>query len=224
MNAGYLLATAAAASIYTCGSGAERQSAEGAAETSRGTEESGSSANAAVAAAAVPEGCDLIPRAEVERIAGRPLEGAPKRDGNGCWYYVAMDTLSAEWKQLRERAERARAAGMREEAIELYHPTRAGIHVEVYLEAAGDRSDSALAGWDETRMSRTGAVFGGRSGHVKVSVRLQQLRVPADTVVAIAARVRDRIPDGPVAHPAADRSGQPPPGRDPCSALTREEA
>jgi hypothetical protein len=36
--------------------------------------------------------------------------------------------------------------------------------------------------------------------------------------------VRDRIPDGPIAHPAADRSGQPPPGQDPCGVLTREEA
>jgi hypothetical protein len=58
---------------------------------------------------------------------------------------------------------------------------------------------------------------------VRVAVRLQQLRIPGDTVVAIASRVRDRIPDGPIAHPAADRS-QPPSGRDPCGVLTREEA
>jgi hypothetical protein len=224
MNTRYLLATAAAAAIYACGAGAERQSAEGTAGTSSGEQESASPASAAVAATPVPGSCDLIPPAEVERIAGRPLQGEPKRDGKGCWYYVAMDTLSAEWKQLRERSERARAAGMDDQAIELYHPTRAGLYVEVDVEAVGERSDTAREGWDETRISRTAAVFSGRAGHVKVFLRLQQLRAPADTVVAIASRVRDRIPDGPIAHPAADRSGQPSPGRDPCSVLTPEEA
>ncbi len=224
MNARYLLAPAVAASIYGCGSGAERPSSEGAAATSRPTRESESSAIATVATAAVPEACDLIPRLEIERIAGRPLEGEPKHDGKGCWYYVAMDTLSTEWKQLRERAERARAAGMDDRAIELYHPSRAGVYVEVDVEAVGERSDTAREGWDETSISRTGAVFNGRAGHVMVSLRLQQLRVPADTVIAMASRVRDRISDGPIAHPAADRSGQPSPGRDPCGLLTREEA
>ena len=222
MNARFVLAVAAA-SLYACGSGAERQPADGAATTSSGPREPGSSASPTVATAAVPEGCDLIPRAEIERIAG-PLEREPKREGKGCWYYVAMDTLSAEWKQLRERAERARAGGMDDRAIELYHPTRAGLYVEVDLDAAGDRSDTAPAGWDETSASRSGAVFHGRAGHVKVALRLQQLRVPTDTVLAIASRVRDRIPDGPIAHPAADRSGQPPTGQDPCGVLTREEA
>jgi hypothetical protein len=221
MNARYLLATAAAASIYACG--AERRSEDRAAGTSSSTQEPGGSATAAAVTATVPEGCDLIPRAEIERIAGR-LEGKPKREGNGCWYYVAMDTTSTEWKQLRERAERARAGGMDERAIELYHPTRAGLYVEVDVQAAGERSDTAYAGWDETRLSPTGAVFSGRAGHVRVALRLQQLRIPPDTVVAVASRVRDRIPDGPIAHPAADRSGRPPAGQDPCSVLTREEA
>ncbi len=223
MNARYLLAAAAAA-IYACDSGTERPSAEIAAGTSSGKQKSASLPSAAFAAAAVPESCDLIPRAEVERIAGRPLQGEPKRDGKGCWYYLTMDTLSAEWKQLRERAERARGAGMDDRAIELYHPTRAGLYLEVDVEAAGERSDTAREGWDETRISRTAAVFSGRAGHVKVFLRLQQLRVPADTVVAIANRVRDRIPEGPIAHPAADRSAQPEPGRDPCSVLTPGEA
>ena len=224
MNARYLLAAAVAASIYACGSGADRQSAEGAERASSGSQEAGPAASPAVETGAVPEACDVIPRTEIERIAGRPLAGEPMREGKGCWFYVAMDTLSAEWQQLRERAERARAGGMDEKAIELYHPTRAGVYVEVDVEAVGERSDTAREGWDETRVSRTGAVFSGRAGHVRVSLRLQQLRLPADTVVAIASRVRDRIPDGPIAHPMADRSGQLPPGRDPCSVLAREEA
>jgi hypothetical protein len=234
MNARYLLATAAA-SIYACGSGAERPSTDGAAGNSNGAQGSGPSASAAVASAAiataaVPEGCDLIPRAEIERIAG-PLDGEPRREGRGCWYYVAMDTLSAEWKQLRERAEQARAGGMDDRAIELYHPTRAGIYVEVNVGGEGqarasssEQRDTMPPGWDEASASRSGAVFNGRAGHVRVALRLQQLRVPADTVVAIAGRVRERIPEGPIAHPAADRSQQPPSGHDPCTLLTREEA
>lgn len=224
MNARYLLAIGAAASLYACNSGAERPSTAGTAETASAPQETGSSASAAVATGAVPEACELIPRAEIERIAG-PLEGEPKREGNGCWYYVAMDTTSAEWKQLRDRAERARAAGMDDRAIELYHPTRAGLYVELDVQAAGgEQSETPPVGWDEARLSRTGAAFHGRAGHVRVALRLQQLPLPADTVLAIASRVRDRIPEGPVAHPAGDRSGQPAPGHDPCSVLTREEA
>ena len=197
MKARYLLATAAA--VYACGSGAEQQSAEGAAGTSSGGQASAASASAAVGATAVPESCDLIPRAEVERIAGRPLQGEPRRDGKGCWYYVAMDTMSAEWKQLRERAERARAGGMDDRAIELYHPTRAGLYVEVDLEAAGERSDTAREGWDETRIAH-------RSG-------LQRPRRPREGLPQASAaprsrrhRRRHREP-GPRPHPRrADRA------------------
>ena len=109
-----------------------------------------------------------------------------------------MDTLSAEWKQLRERAERARAAGMDDRAIEL-PPSRAGLYVEVDVEAVGERSDAAREGWDETRVSRTAAVFSGRAGHVKVFLRLSGSR-PADTVVAIrepGPRPHPRRPDRP---------------------------
>ena len=176
---------------------------------------------------AAPASCDLIPRAEIERIAG-PLDGEPKAEGRGCWYYVVADTTTAEWKQIREGAERARAAGMDERAIALYHPLRAGIYAEVDARGEGTASTEKPAnlplGWDEAGASRSGAVFNGRTGHVRVSLKVQQLRLPPDTVVAIASRVRDRVPEGPMAHPAADRSGRTPPGRDPCSVLTRDEA
>lgn len=217
------LAAMAAATICACGSDNQREPAAEAAGTSSQPPADTSVAATPVGGAALPESCDLIPRAEIERIAG-PLQEAPKRDGNGCWYYVALDTLSAEWKDLRERAERARAGGMDERAIELYHPTRGGLYVEANADVAGERSDSAPPGWDEARLSGSGAIFSGRSGHVRVFLRLQKLTIPGDTILAIAGRVRDRIPDGPIAHPAADRSGRQPPGRDPCGLLTREEA
>jgi hypothetical protein len=216
MNTRCFLAAWAWASI-ACATGTERPSAGGARQAT-------ASASDAVPAASIPGPCDLIPRAEVERIAG-PLEGEPKPEDRGCWYYLAVDTTSAEWRQLRERAERARAAGMDARAVELYHPTRSGLYVEVNVGTEGQsQAGERPAGWDEASASRSGAVFHGRAGHVRVAVRLQQLRLPPDTVVAIAGRVRDRIPDGPIAHPAADPSQQPPAGRHPCSLLTREEA
>jgi hypothetical protein len=216
MKARWLI-TAAAVWLTACGSDAERPSAEESRPLA-------APAPSQAAAASIPAACDLVPRAEIERIAGR-LDGEPEQEDRGCWYYIAVDTTTAEWRQLRERAERARAAGMDPRAIELYHPTRAGLYVEANvgmegLPQAGDRP----AGWDEVRASGSGASFSGRAGHVRVAVRAQQLRLPPDTLAAIASRVRDRIPDGPIAHPAADSRQQQPAGNDPCSLLTREEA
>jgi hypothetical protein len=141
---------------------------------------------------------------------------------------VVTDTTTDEWKQQRAGAERARAAGMDPRAVAMYHPTRAGIYAEVDARSEGqastDKPQNLDAGWDEARISPSGALFNGRAGFVRISVKVQQLRIPSDTVVAIAARVRDRIPNGPMPHPAADRSGRTPPGQDPCSVLPREVA
>jgi hypothetical protein len=90
--------------------------------------------------------------------------------------------------------------------------------------ASEERTEGTPPGWDEARLSPSGAMFHGRTGHVRVSVKVQQLELSPDTVVAIASRVRDRVPAGPMPHPAADRSGRTPPGQDPCSVLTRGEA
>lgn len=180
-----------------------------------------------IRAGAAPSGCDLIPRAEIERLAGA-LDGEPQPEDRGCWYYVVVDTTTAEWTQRREGAERARASGMDERAIAMYHPTRAGIYAEVDVRGEGmaseERPEGTPPGWDEIGASRSGAVFNGRTGHVRASVKVQQLDLPRDTVIAIANRVRDRIPSGPMMHPAADRSGRTPPGQDPCSVLARAEA
>ena len=181
----------------------------------------------AIREGAIPASCDLIPRAEIERLAGQ-LDGEPVPEDRGCWYYVVMDTSTVEWKQLQERAARARASGMDERAVAMYHPTRAGIYAEVDVRGEGmaseERSEGTPPGWDEIGASRSGAVFNGRTGHVRVSVKVRQLELPRDTVLAIANRLRDRIPDEPIMHPAADRSGRTPPGPDPCSVLPRDEA
>ena len=207
-------------------SGAGRR-ADAVRDTAMVAQQAGGVPRVAAGEGAAPSACELIPRAEIERLAG-PLDGEPVPEDRGCWYYVVVDTTTAEWKQLRERAERARASGMDERAIEMYHPTRAGIYAEVDVRGEGMASEERPAntppGWDEVGASRSGAVFNGRTGHVRVSVKVRQLRLAPDTVIAIANRIRDRVPEGPMMHPAADRSGRTPPGEDPCSVLTRNEA
>jgi hypothetical protein len=221
------LAAVAGALTAACGfdSGAERQRDR--ADVAPAAQRAAAALDGEVAERGVPAGCDLIPRAEIERLAG-PLDGEPTPEDRGCWYYVAVDTTTAEWKQLREGVDRARASGMDERAIAMYHPTRAGIYAEVDVRGEGmaseERPEGTPPGWDEIGASRSGAVFNGRTGHVRVSVKVQQLELPRDTVIAIAGRVRDRIPEGPIMHPAGDRSGRTPSGPDPCSVLTRGEA
>jgi hypothetical protein len=171
--------------------------------------------------------CELISPTEIAKRVG-PLDGAPVREGNGCWYYVATDTTTAEWRQAQAGAERARAGGMDTRAIAMYHPTRAGVYAEVDTRGDGqattEKPTNLDAGWDEVRISPTGTLFNGRAGFVRVSVKSQLLALPVDTMIAIAAALRDGIPQGPIPHPAADRSGRTPPARDPCSVLTRDEA
>ena len=244
MNPRMIAAAGAVVALCACGTGAERSPAAAASTVSDAKQQTGGAVGLVPTAASIPEGCDLIPRAEVERLAGA-LQGEPKREGRGCWYYVAMDTTNAEWKQVRAGAERARAAGMDARAIEMYHPTRAGMYLETDVRGEGQaqersgpdtgnasatgtnpagQSPAPPAGWDEVRLSPRGTSFYGRAGHVRVTVRLQQLRLQSDTLIAIANRLRDRIPEGPIPHPAADRSGRAAPGPDPCSVLTRDEA
>ncbi len=229
-----LLAAAALPTAWSCGSGAGRDAARTA------SARSGAPARQVVAATR-PEGCDLIPRDEAERILG-PLDGPPRREGTGCWYYVPLDTLSPAWTQLRESKRRLRETGADSQAIELYAPSRAGLFVDVDVTGAAlvrargvaaatkamvpgeteSRTTGRPAGWDavSTPLGRPG--FTGRVGHVTVTITLQQLRMPVETLTAIAGRVRDRIPDRPLAHPAAGPT--PSPGRDPCGVLTREQA
>jgi hypothetical protein len=76
-------------------------------------------------------------------------------------------------------------------------------------------------GWDSLRRIPNGVA--GRIGHVSISVSGQAPDVPREITRALAARVRDRIPDlpFPVANPYQILATK---GEDPCSLLTRDEA
>lgn len=229
-------AAMAASAAWSCGSDAGRQS-NGAAE--------GQPAAREVATASLPDGCELVPREEIEMIAG-PIEGRPEREGNGCWYRFPFDSSAPEWVKLREWERQTRAAAPdTNDLAPRYQPRRPGLFVGVDVTGSAPLSTRATAaateimereveakstkaktpaGWDHAAAPVGRSGFSGRAGHVTVTVALEGLRLPPDTVVALAARVRDRIPDRPFAHPAADRVGSPPPGRDPCSVLTAAEA
>ena len=128
------------------------------------------------------------------------------------------------------RRQQLQASGADSRYLDLYFP-RPGLFVEVDVtspsltkEQGASGAGDAPGGWDAVGARPIRSRFTGRVGHVTVSVVQKSLRLPADTLVALAARVRDRIPDLPFAHPLANRAGSPLPGRDPCSVLTRAEA
>jgi hypothetical protein len=238
---GFVLGAALPAA-WSCGSGSEADSRSAPAAEA-------SPAASLVTTATEPDGCALIPLAEIERIVG-PIEGRPAREGEGCWYYFPVDTSMPEWAKLREWErqvrEEAQRSGADPDDFKAFQPRRPGLFVEVDVSGsglafgqgvaaareklaleAGSESTTKIerrAGWDEVGAPLGRAGFTGRIGHVTVTIALQSLRVPEDTVVAMAARVRDRVPDRPFAHPAANPSASPPAGRDPCSLLTQAEA
>jgi hypothetical protein len=183
-----------------------------------------------VATVVAPGECDLIPAHEIQRLLG-PIEGRPEPKEHGCWYYFATDSSTEAWAQNREWEQRMGASGADPRTIRLYGNRRPGLFVDVDVTGAplaqasrsGDSGRTEqLTGWDQVSFGR--GRFSGRTGHVTIRINLQELRLPADTLAAMAARVRDRIPDGPFPHPNAAAARLPAPGPDPCSVLTRSEA
>ena len=91
-------------------------------------------------------------------------------------------------------------------------------------------------GWDGTGSRWTGfSSFGGRVGHVTVSVASLTPHLPADRTLALATRVRDAIPDlpfpffpDPMLAQLNAAMGEPPPeapsGPDPCGLISAAEA
>jgi hypothetical protein len=89
-------------------------------------------------------------------------------------------------------------------------------------------NDSLLAapqpgdGWDYRRSIIGKPNFYGRAGTVMVTVQGGTYGMDEDVLATLAGRVRDRIPDLPFVDPNAATTV--PPGPDPCSILSRDEA
>ena len=194
---------------------------------------------ASVKTASVPsDACGWIAASDVEQVIGK-LEGAPRAAGNECTYTLVEKSASF-----------ARLLEMRKQ----FGGGDAGDHdfqdvVKVAVDLSGGSITADLAGAAVGRMfakefGLSGSDVGkkappppgwdkvggmpytwiGRVGHISISV-FSPPEISNETKMALAARVRDRIPDLPfpaentyqiVSLGGADRS--------PCDLLTRSEA
>ena len=221
--------------LAACGGDA---AADGAAADGGGGALPSAAARPAVQTATAPaDPCEWIPASEVASVMG-PLDGAPTRvrsqsrptpDANGplCLYRLAGGAggvvldVSLNGAEVVENA----MGSMRERLAR-----------EASDGAQGARPPAPAAnGWDYEAMLPPNT-YAARQGHVGIIVAAQSLGVPRDKLAVLAARVRDRIPDHPIANPvdpelaalmAAEGEVEPEPvpsGPDPCALLTREEA
>jgi hypothetical protein len=234
-----LLGALMIAGFAGCGDPGERRtSADGSAESERAP----AAAAPEIRTVEVPANpCDWIPADQVAALVGR-LEGGPERirsveqplpmeDGNACLYRLEAQPRLGDKGVLVEVSPSAgvlyeRALGATQQ------------HFAAVLGEAKAESKPAMPeeGWDFSGPLPMGLVsFVGRVGHVSVSVVSQSPDVPRSSLAALAARIRDRIPDLPFSLPpdpmlekltgmSGGRPEAPPSGPDPCALLTRAEA
>lgn len=228
-----LVASAIAAA---CGSspdpGTSNSSASGVPETA-------AAKTPVVRTAAVPsDACGWIPAAEVEEVVGK-LSGPPQAAGNDCVYpLVAKSETFAKLLEMRRQFRKGGDAGKHD-----FHDV---VRVSVDLDGASNTlavataamgkvfakelgaSDAELAkkvppppGWDWE-----GAVpysWVGRAGHVSIVV-FSPPEITKEQKIALAARVRDRIPDLPFAADSTYQVITLGGDHNPCELVTRAEA
>lgn len=198
--------------------------------------------------------CGWIPADDVAAIVG-PLTGSPRPSEEGCVYPRPLDSATARRRALAEKLSKQLEEKFGPSDLPKPEPDESAIivTVDVKLEPGMDRAvdagvekftrealgDAALRGGGDSarRQSpfppgwdgpiRYPATFGGRVGHIGVAVKVRATEVSRDQAAALAARVRDRIPDLPFAwstSSSAGRAGASGSERDPCSLITAPEA
>lgn len=177
--------------------------------------------------------CSWITTAEAAQLLG-PLAGAPWRashadgpepaaTGHACGYTLAAaggDTPGEDRIAVELVTEDVTTfdAG--------FGMVKERLNKDVGRSVAGQAFDALGAdqptpeGWDFT--TRLPEMFVGRVGSIAVQVGVYTRRVPGDSIQRLAAVIRDRVPDLPIATPSKllNRGN----GPDPCGLLTREEA
>jgi hypothetical protein len=189
--------------------------------------------------------CEWIPTEAVVAIVG-PLEGEPQvvrsldhpdpdSTGSACRYNLALPAtpgtnavllhVDVTGNIIGERVGGAMVEGFREM---IQRDTEAG---EQPAEVK-----APPPGWDGMGSRWTGfSSFGGRVGHVTVSVASLTPHLAADRAVALASRVRDAIPDLPFPNPPdpvlealnaarGEPPREPPSGPDPCGLISASDA
>lgn len=234
--------TALAAAVSGCSArDADANSESSSSQTSEAQQQIPASATFSVQTASRPsDACGWIPVAEVEAIIGTLAE-PPRQVAGDCRYTLP---IPAEVTAKRENYKRMMASLQAEpKAMMDFGPYAISIGVDVRGDITGERGVAIAArtmgswiddgsgkpdtraaseterasGWDSPDS------HGGRIGHVRITVtpEARDMALPKERMRALAARVRDRIPDLPFPMPA-DYSGSSSP--DPCVLLTRQEA
>jgi len=199
-------------------------------------------------------GCDWITGAEVEAILG-PLAGPPTGHALSCRFPLPLDSATARSRADRglfgPDAPVRRDPEMDKVAVIVGIDLDGDVTSERAGQIAGDMLGAMFAGaagknlaidssrlrdeppppegWDVATAPVRNRDFTGRIGHITVRVDenvVIEQAVPAAKKAAIAALVRDRIPDLPFRILRIDDAEpvEPPTGPDPCSLLTRSEA
>jgi hypothetical protein len=197
-------------------------------------------------------GCDWLPVAEVEAILG-PLAGPPSGHELSCRFPLPLDPATARSRAdyrriVGENASALKSADLDTVAVIVGIDLDGDVTSERAGQIAGNMLGSMFAsslgkidtsrlreeppppeGWDVATAPVRNRDFTGRIGHVTIRVDenvIMEQAIPAAKKAALAALVRDRIPDLPFRVRRLDDAQpiEPPSGPDPCSLLTRSEA
>ena len=194
--------------------------------------------------------CSWISQADVEAVIGK-LAGAPHPADGGCLYPVPMNEETAKRRAAAEKlGELAKKLAEKEGTTlePMKPPPDPAYIVDVSIDVAntGERalrkvetiaarmletdsltvSKPASAEWDysQSPIAFGLAGFMGRMGQLTIMVRVEGTSYEEKTLEALAAAVRDRVPD----KPFGPRSGQftrgQSSGPDPCALVTVAEA
>ena len=167
--------------------------------------------------------CSFVTIADVQRLIA-PVKGAPSRglkadqpeptkNGKTCVFALASgaaDTLGAE-VVTEDAATSETASHMVTDGLS----KNTGINMSV-----GEKNAN---GWDYD--DAMPGLYAARLGHIAIHIAMNSQdawnRLPRDSVAKLAALMRDRIPDLPIASPHKQHSSD---GVDNCALLTRQEA
>ena len=192
--------------------------------------------------------CAWVTAAEVATTIG-PLEGPPRAHEGDCLFPLEPPPPDAETRRRQEAARKLEelARKMGSTMPPDRRPIEPAVMVSVQMRRSVDEqaiaaAENIMANWagvevDSSRPTQTWDVarspitigmpgFFGRSGELSVMVQMQAISLAKEKVAALAAVVRDRVPDHPfLAPPDEQPLGSPGRrGQDPCGLLTQDEA
>ena len=192
--------------------------------------------------------CAWVTAAEVASAIG-PLAGPPRAHEGDCLFPLEPPPPDAETLRRQEAGRKLEelARKMGSTMPPDRRPTEPAVIVSVEMRRSVDEqaisaAENIMASWagleaDSSRPAQKWDVarspitigmpgFFGRSGELSIMVQMQAISLPKEKVAALAALVRDRVPDHPfLAPPDEQPLGTPDRrGPDPCSLLTRAEA